>query len=69
MIRLLIGPTHRYLIPTSLIGGALFLTLADLIARLVIRPAEIQIGIITAFLGAPYFIFLILRQKKMEGLL
>lgn len=68
MIRLLIGPTHRYLIPASIIGGALFLTIADLIARLIIRPAEIQIGIVTAFFGAPFFIYLILRQKKTEGL-
>lgn len=68
MIRLLIGPTHRYLIPASIVSGALFLTIADLIARLVIRPAEIQIGIITAFFGAPFFIYLILRQKKTEGM-
>jgi iron complex transport system permease protein len=69
IIRLLIGPTHRYLIPASIIGGALFLAIADLIARLIIRPAEIQIGIITAFFGSPFFIYLILRQKKTEGLL
>lgn len=68
MIRLIIGPTHRYLIPASIVGGALFLMLADLLARLVIRPAEIQIGIVTAFFGAPFFIYLILRQKRTEGL-
>lgn len=68
MIRLIIGPTHRYLIPASILGGALFLMLADLLARVIIRPAEIQIGIVTAFFGAPFFIYLILRQKRTEEL-
>jgi len=66
MIRLIIGPSHRYLIPASILGGALFLIWADLVARLLIRPAEIQIGIITAFFGAPFFIYLILRHRKKE---
>lgn len=66
MIRLVIGPLHRYLIPASAIGGAAFLVLADLISRVVIRPAEIQVGIITAFFGAPFFIYLIIRNKKQE---
>ncbi len=63
MIRMIIGPAHRYLLPASALGGAVFLILADLIARLVIRPAEIQIGIVTAFFGAPFFIYLILKNK------
>lgn len=66
MIRMVIGPSHRLLIPASILGGATFLILADLISRLVIRPAEIQIGIITAFFGAPFFIYLILAHKKKE---
>ncbi|MGN7476261.1 FecCD family ABC transporter permease [Solibacillus silvestris] len=66
MIRLLIGPSHKYLIPASILGGAIFLILADLIARLLIRPAEIQIGIITAFFGAPFFIYLIILNKRKE---
>ena len=64
MIRMIIGPTHRYLLLASALGGATFLIVADLISRLVIRPAEIQIGIITAFFGAPFFIYLILKNKK-----
>lgn len=67
MIRMIIGPTHRYLIVASSLGGAIFLMLADLISRVVIRPAEIQIGIITAFFGAPFFIYLIIKNKKQEG--
>jgi len=66
MIRMIIGPSHRYLLPASALGGATFLILADLISRLVIRPAEIQIGIITAFFGAPFFIYLIIKNKKKQ---
>ena len=64
MIRIIIGPTHRFLLLASALGGASFLIIADLISRLVIRPAEIQIGIVTAFFGAPFFIYLILKHKK-----
>lgn len=64
MIRMIIGPVHRFLLPASAIGGAAFLITADLISRVVIRPAEIQIGIITAFFGAPFFIYLIIKNKK-----
>ena len=64
MIRMIIGPTHRNLLLASALGGASFLILADLISRLAIRPAEIQIGIITAFFGAPFFLYLILKNKK-----
>lgn len=64
MIRIIIGPTHRFLLLASALGGASFLIIADLISRLVIRPAEIQIGIVTAFFGAPFFICLILKHKK-----
>lgn len=64
MIRMITGPVHRYLLLNSALAGAAFLILADLIARLIIRPAEIQIGIITAFFGAPFFLYLIIRHKK-----
>lgn len=66
MLRLVVGPGHKVLIPASMLGGAIFLMLADLAARLVVRPSEIQIGIITAFFGAPFFIYLILRHKRKE---
>ena len=66
MLRLLVGPSHKMLIPASILGGAIFLILADLAARLVVKPSEIQIGIITAFFGAPFFIYLILRHKRKE---
>lgn len=66
IIRLIIGPSHRLLIPASILGGATFLILTDLISRLIIRPAEIQIGVVTAFFGAPFFIYLIIRNKRKE---
>ncbi len=64
-IRLLIGPDHRALLPLSFLGGAAFLTLADLIARLALDPIEIPIGVITAFVGVP--IFLVLLRRSLAG--
>ena len=62
-IRLVAGPSHRLLVPLSLIGGAAFLILADLVARTVMAPAELPIGVITAFFGAPFFA-LVLRNSR-----
>jgi len=64
-IRLLIGSDHRALLPLSFLGGAAFLTLADLIARLALAPTEIPIGVITAFVGVP--IFLVLLRRSLAG--
>lgn len=64
VVRLLIGPDHRYLLPASALLGAVLLLLADLIARALVSPAELPIGIITALLGAPFFISLLLRQRR-----
>ena len=64
-IRLLIGSDHRALLPLSFLGGAAFLTLADLIARLALAPTEIPIGVITAFVGVP--IFLVLLRRSLVG--
>jgi iron complex transport system permease protein len=61
--RLLVGPDHRILLPSSALVGAIFLVLSDALARVVIAPAEIPVGIITAFFGAPFFIYL-LRTKR-----
>jgi len=62
-VRLVIGPDHRRLVPASALAGAAFLVLADSFARTVIAPVEIPIGVVTAFLGGPFFLFL-LRQRK-----
>ncbi|MGV8843270.1 MAG: FecCD family ABC transporter permease [Pseudomonas sp.] len=63
LIRLLVGPDHRVLLPASALAGASLLLLADLLARLALAPAELPIGIVTALLGAPFFLYLLLRGR------
>ncbi|VXB41101.1 Hemin transport system permease protein HmuU [Pseudomonas sp. 8AS] len=63
LMRLLVGPDHRVLLPASLLAGASLLLLADLVARLLLAPAELPIGIVTALLGAPFFLYLLLRGR------
>lgn len=63
LVRLLAGSSYRVILPLSMLFGAAFLTLADLAARTVTAPAEIPIGVVTAFVGAPFFI-LVLRTTK-----
>ena len=59
--RLLVGPDHRYLLPASFLFGGTFLTLCDTLARTVIAPAEIPVGVITSLLGGPFFLWLLIR--------
>ncbi|MFD5753063.1 FecCD family ABC transporter permease [Streptomyces sp. NPDC127033] len=61
--RLLAGVDHRWLLPFSALLGASLLTAADVVGRVVARPAEIDVGIVTALIGAPFFIYIIRRQK------
>jgi iron complex transport system permease protein len=60
-IRILVGSDHRWLLPLSFLAGAAFLTLADLAARLILAPAEIPVGVVTAFVGVPLFLVLLRR--------
>ncbi len=69
IMRLLVGPDHKILLPASSIGGAIFLVACDLISRVVAVPYELGVGIITALIGAPYFLYLLLRSKKEGGAL
>ena len=64
ILRLIVGPDHRVLLPASALGGALFLLVADTIARLAVRPAELQVGVVTAIVGAPIFVLLLLRNSR-----
>ncbi len=64
LVRLLVGPDHRLLLPASALAGGSLLLLADLLARLVLAPAELPIGIVTALLGAPFFLYLLLRGRR-----
>ncbi|MCY9844059.1 FecCD family ABC transporter permease [Vibrio caribbeanicus] len=61
--RMMFGPDHRRLLPISAFLGALLLTLADMLSRIVAAPAELPVGIITALMGAPFFIYLLYKQK------
>jgi iron complex transport system permease protein len=63
IVRLLTGPDHRYLVPGSLIGGGIFMVVADTLARTLIAPNELPVGIVTAFFGAPFFIYLLKRRR------
>ncbi|WP_273803667.1 FecCD family ABC transporter permease [Providencia rettgeri] len=62
LIRMTLGPDHRWLIPGSAIVGAALLLIADTIARTAVAPAEIPVGLLTGLIGGPYFLWLILRQ-------
>ncbi|MQG20542.1 MAG: iron chelate uptake ABC transporter family permease subunit [SAR202 cluster bacterium] len=64
VLRLIVGTDNRVLVPTSAIGGAIFLIAADTIARTIVQPAEIRVGIITSFIGAPFFLFLLIRNNR-----
>lgn len=64
LLRFLIGPDHRYLLPGSALLGACLLLIADLTARTLVAPAEMPIGVLTAITGAPFFLWLLLRDRK-----
>lgn len=63
MLRMVLGPEHRLLLPASALAGALFLLWADAVARIIIAPAELPVGIITGLVGGPFFLFLLNRAK------
>lgn len=65
-IRLVVGPSYRRILPLSIVVGASFLILADLVARTALAPAEVPLGVVTAFVGAPFFL-LVLRQSRRSG--
>lgn len=64
--RLLVGIDHRWLLPFSALGGACLLIAADVAGRIAARPAEIDVGILTALIGAPAFIWIVRRQRVRE---
>jgi iron complex transport system permease protein len=68
IIRMAFGSDHRLLIPASAILGAAVLTLADLISRTIVAPAELPLGIVTALLGSPIFIYIVVNQKRRTQL-
>jgi len=64
-VRLIWGPDHRFLLPLSMLVGAIFLILADTLARTIVSPAGIPVGVITAFCGAPFFLYLLRKRKGL----
>ncbi|MGK6316407.1 FecCD family ABC transporter permease [Neorhizobium sp. DT-125] len=66
LCRLLVGVDHRWLLPFSALGGACLLLVADIVGRIVARPAELDVGIVTALVGAPFFIWIVRRQRVRE---
>jgi iron complex transport system permease protein len=68
IVRLMVGPDLRLLIPCSMFFGASFLILCDSVSRTIIAPAEIPVGVITAMLGGPFFVWLLKRQQKRGNL-
>lgn len=64
LVRLLIGPDNRYLLPLAALLGALFLTLADVVARVLIAPAEMPLGVVTALVGGPFFLTMIIYRRR-----
>jgi len=63
LLRLMTGPDHRFLLINSALLGAALLLVADVISRTVIAPAELPIGIVTATIGGPFFLWVLLRQR------
>jgi iron complex transport system permease protein len=64
LLRLAIGADHRWLVPASALGGAILLIVADLGARTLVTPAELPVGVLTATIGGPFFLWLLLRYRK-----
>ena len=64
MVRLVLGPRHRLLLPASVLAGAIVLVVSDLLARIVLAPVEIPVGIVTALAGGPFFIWLLVRKER-----
>ena len=64
MMRMLVGPDHRVLLPASALAGATFLVFCDTLGRVIMPPAEVRVGIMTAILGTPYFLYLLRRMQK-----
>ncbi|PWA12210.1 ABC transporter permease [Pueribacillus theae] len=67
LVRLVTGPNHHHVLPLSMLTGGAFLILADLLARTVIAPQELPIGVVTAIIGAPVFAFLLIRERIGRG--
>ena len=66
MMRMLVGPDHRRLLPASIIAGGTFLVFCDTIGRIILPPLEIRVGVMTAVIGTPYFLYLLRRTRNLS---
>lgn len=67
-VRALVGPDHRVLLPCSILGGAAMVVLCDTLSRVVLAPDELPVGVVTALLGGPFFLYLLLRERTRSRL-
>ena len=67
IVRMITGPNHRRLLPAVMFGGAVFLMLADLTARVILRPLELPIGVVTSFIGAVLFVYIFYKTRTAAG--
>ncbi|MGD9159560.1 MAG: iron chelate uptake ABC transporter family permease subunit [Desulfobacteraceae bacterium] len=67
VMRIFIGPDHKYLLPASCLGGSIFLIWIDTFARTLVFPTEVPVGIITGMVGVPFFLLLLRKRKKVSG--
>jgi iron complex transport system permease protein len=67
LVRLIAGPDHRVLLPASALGGAALLVLADLASRTIVSPSELPLGVLTALVGGPFLLILMLRTRSAQG--
>ncbi len=67
ILRMLLGPDHRLLLPAAFFGGASFLVLCDLLSRLILAPNELPVGVITALIGGPFFLYLLRKRGRTHG--
>ncbi|AIF69607.1 iron ABC transporter [Palaeococcus pacificus DY20341] len=65
-MRIIFGPSHKKLLPASALFGGILMVFADLLARILLKPAEIPVGIVTALFGAPFFLYLLVKRKRGE---
>ncbi|MCJ7727280.1 MAG: iron chelate uptake ABC transporter family permease subunit, partial [Actinobacteria bacterium] len=64
ILRLIVGPDHKILYPTSAVAGGIVLLMSDTLARTILMPREIPVGIITSIVGVPFFLYLLVKSKK-----
>jgi iron complex transport system permease protein len=67
LLRLVAGPSHRLLLPSSVLGGALLLVGADVVARTVVEPAELPLGVLTSAVGGVFFLWLLVTTRRAQG--